>query len=255
MNRKSVYIMVIAGLILAPFGCENDTHDNDKQPAHLLYSEPSNNATIVIGSVLTIDILLVFDRAPRTVTILGKKAYIVGNTAEWKAWLTHDYRYHKTGTVPDDYLDPKTGKLTLPITWVNPDGSSGEGTVISLYVVKNDGYGPEYVSGTFDAGHENLDPDVLNRDGIVMEFDAPIVSSTLVLALEESIRESRPLNWTRTVEDKTIRFERLNGEPLHFNKTYIIYGTLTGPVNYYKTDMLNRFTTKESAVEREDEEE
>ena len=240
MYREPICIIIACLIGLVASGCQNGPQDNDEMKSHFLYSHPADGGTIPTGSGLLLKIGLFFDQPPLRVTIRGQSAEIDNHKVTWTGFSEIDF---------------PTGRTTLPINWVNPDGSKGEGAVITLYVIIYDGDGPSYVSGSFDGGNENLDPDVLNHDGIVMEFDAPIVATTLVLALGESIRESRPLNWTQKVESKTIRFERFNGEPLHFNKTYIIYGTLTGPVNYYKTDMLNRFTTKESAVEREDEEE
>ena len=129
--------------------------------------------------------------------------------------------------------------------------------MITIYIRFDDGYGPLPVDTNLNDGeesHKNLDPDVLNRDGIVIECNKTIFTTDLVLALVgsikestldvgESIRASIPLNWTRTVEDKTVRFERLNGSPLQFNKTYIIYGELGGEFKN-RTPVFERFTTR-----------
>ena len=243
MNRKSVCIMAITGLVLTALGCGNDAHDIEKPPVHLLYTEPADNETIFITDNLAISIRLFFDRAPRSVTIHGKKAKIGGNTAKWEDWLR------------DEFFDNNTGIAILHIDWVNPDGSQGEGAVITLYVIGDDGYGPSYVSGTFDfSGNENQDPDVLNRDGIVMVFDETVFASSLWLGLGDSLIEGKNLNWTQTVEGKKVRLERLNGERLQFNQTYIIGGTVRDQFDY-KTEMRIIFTTKESAVEPEDDQE
>ena len=233
MNRKSVCIMVVTSLILTASGC-NDTHDKDQQAIHLLSTEPSDNGTIIIGSVMHISIRLFFDLPPRSVTINGTKAKIGGNTAKWEVWLKDD-----------EFFDWETGRATLFIAWVNPDDSSGDGAVITIHVIVDDGYGPTYVSGTFDDGDKNRAPNVLNRDGIVMVFNEPVITSSLVLAQGESWFENRSLSWTQTVEDKTVRFERLNGEPLQFNQTYIIYGSLTDKYDN-ESHMLFVFTTKEN---------
>ena len=229
----TIAIVCLIGLI--GYGCGNDTPEPNELPARLIDSEPANGEHIVMIHYHA-KITLFFDRKPQRVTILRQPAKITGTKAVWFGSIR-------------ELVVPNTTQIVLPIEWVNPDGTTGEGAKIPLYWKANDAIGPRVVDSNLDdlddgeeshknLDHKNLDPDVLNREGIVLECNETIVTTDLVLALVGSIRESSPLgrgesfaksiplNWTRTVEDKTVRFERGSGSPLQFNKTYIIRGDL-----------------------------
>ena len=213
MKRETVSVFIACFICLVTSGCRNDTPEGNEFTSHFLYSAPANGEKVIVTHGFGTSIELFFDREPLEVTILGQKAKIDGNKAVWTGFITK-------------LVDFSTNNIRIPspiklhIAWVNYDWTKGEGAEIALYPDYNDGLGPAYMGGIAD-GEKNLDKDVLNREGIVLEFHEKVVTTSVVLAIGESIRENRTLNWTRTVEDKTVRFERLKGEPLKSNTAYL----------------------------------
>ena len=122
---------------------------------------------------------------------------------------------------------------------MNPDGSNGEGAVITLDVRVYSDIGPLILSSNPRDGDKNLDPDVLNRDGIQIEFDKPVFKSSLLLTIEGLT----VLNWKQTIEGRKVILKRLNGEALRRSTTYIIKGTVKGEFTV-ETPIKIEFTTK-----------
>ena len=114
LGIKFITIAIISLIGLIVCGCQNDTPDNYELTAEFLGSDPAEGETIIIGTNLAIKIRLFFDRAPLSVTIFDQKAGLSGNSATWRGYIVKG-------------LDNSTGRTTLPVAWVNPDGSKGAG--------------------------------------------------------------------------------------------------------------------------------
>ena len=115
----------------------------------------------------------------------------------------------------------------------SPDGTtlaagSGRGKVTLLDVSEwmgprpTDVRGPSATKMNVTDGGEDADPDVLNRDGIIIEFDENIASSSLKLTYEDGT----DLGWLPTVKDNKVILAPIAGKKLYYETSYVVEGTV-----------------------------
>ena len=226
---RAYLCIVIAGLIcLVGLGCQNETQDNEAQTAHFLGSDPANGTQIVIPHSSKTSIRLFFDREPLEVTIFGQKTKISGNTATWTGW-------------PNELSENSSIRRIFPIAWVNPDGTKGEGAKITLDILVDTGTSPRITEGNVRDGAKNIAPDVLNYEGVRLEFDRPIHKSELVLFTREN---QTVIAFRQIINGKYLRFEMFKGAKLHHNTTYLIEGAVEDRYGN-PTAIQIEFTTQE----------
>ena len=136
---------------------------------------------------------------------------------------------------------------TSPVNSVafSPDGStiasaSDDGTVLLWDASSDitrvpDVRGPSAIKMNVTDGEEaNLE--VLNRDGIIIEFNEHIVSSSLKLTYEDGT----DLGWESTVKDNSVTLTPIEGEELVHETSYVVRGTVRDGVGN-ETDLTLTF--------------
>ena len=95
--------------------------------------------------------------------------------------------------------------------------------------------GPSAIKMNVTDGEEaNLE--VLNRDGIIIEFNEHIVSSSLKLTYEDGT----DLGWESTVKDNSVTLTPIEGEELVHETSYVVRGTVRDGVGN-ETDLTLTF--------------
>ena len=127
----------------------------------------------------------------------------------------------------------------------SPDGStiasgSDDGTVLLWDASSDitrvpDVRGPSAIKmNVTDEEEANLE--VLNRDGIIIEFNEHIVSSSLKLTYEDGT----DLGWESTVKDNSVTLTPIEGEELVHETSYVVRGTVRDGVGN-ETDLTLTF--------------
>ncbi len=98
--------------------------------------------------------------------------------------------------------------------------------------------GPSATKMNVIDGEEDADLEVLHRDGIIIEFDEHIASSSLKLTLEDGT----DLGWESTVKDNSVTLTPLAGQELVHETTYVVSGTVRDGVGN-ETDLTLTFVT------------
>lgn len=148
-------------------------------------------------------VVLYFDKEPRTVTVNGTAARIEGKKAVW--------------CFPNPV--EKLGDQSFHIKWTNPDGSSNIGASIRLRVVTVGFAEPKIMTGSVSDAATDVDPDPLNKHGIVFWFNMPVIGSKLKLLTEDG----ENLGWEVVWDDQTVKFLRgANGKLLENGKAFLI---------------------------------
>ena len=128
----------------------------------------------------------------------------------------------------------------------SPDGTtlasgSSDGTVTLWDVSEWMGSRPTDVRGPSATkmnvtDGEEADLEVLNRDGIIIEFDENIVSASLKLTYEDGT----DLGWESTVKDNSVTLTPIEGEELVHETSYVVRGTVRDGVGN-ETDLTLTF--------------
>ena len=129
----------------------------------------------------------------------------------------------------------------------SPDGTilasgSWDGTVtlwdVSEWMAPRpaDVRGPSATKMNVTDGEEDADLEVLNRDGIIIEFDENIASSSLKLTYEDGT----DLGWESTVKDNSVTLTPIEGEELVHETSYVVRGTVRDGVGN-ETDLTLTF--------------
>ena len=95
---------------------------------------------------------------------------------------------------------------------------------------------------------EEADLEVLNRDGIIIEFDEDIAYSSLKLTLEDGT----DLGWESTVKDNSVILTPFAGKELVHETSYVVSGTVRDGVGN-ETDLTLTFVTVKSPVTTDNE--
>ena len=158
-------------------------------------------------------VVLHFDKEPRAVTVNGTAARVEGNRAVW--------------CFPNP--TQKLGDQLFHIKWTNPDGSPNVGTYIRLRVVIASFSEPFITMGSVLDGDADVDPDLLNRDGIRYDFDEPVIGLKTKLLTEAG----EDLGWEVVWNDRAVIFRPgANGKLLENGKTYLIQMGVAEPWIY-----------------------
>ena len=88
---------------------------------------------------------------------------------------------------------------------------------------------------------EEADLEVLNRDGIIIEFDERIAYSSLKLTLEDGTN----LSWESTVKDNSVTLTPIEGKELVHETSYVVRGTVRDGVGN-ETDLTLTFVAVKS---------
>ena len=95
--------------------------------------------------------------------------------------------------------------------------------------------GPSAIKMNVTYGEE-ADLEVLNRDGIIIEFDENIASSSLKLTYEDGT----DLSWESTVKDNSVTLTPIAGQELVHETSYVVRGTVRDGVGN-ETDLTLTF--------------
>ena len=71
-------------------------------------------------------------------------------------------------------------------------------------------------------GATDVDPEVLNRDGVVIEFDENIAWSSLKLTYDDGT----DLGWESTVKDNSVTLTAIEGKERVHETFYVVRGTV-----------------------------
>ena len=137
--------------------------------------------------------------------------------------------------------------LVLSVAF-SPDGttlaSGSEDDTVKLWDVSEwmgprptDVRGPSATKMNVTDGEE-ADLEVLNRDGIIIEFDENIVSSSLKLTYGDA--DSTDLGWESTVKDNSVTLTPIEGQELVHETFYVVRGTVRDGVGN-ETDLMLTF--------------
>ena len=97
-------------------------------------------------------------------------------------------------------------------------------------------------------GEEDADLEVLNRDGIIIEFDEDIAWSSLKLTYEGGT----DLGWVSTVKDNKVTLTPIEGQELFHETFYVVRGTVRDGVGN-ETDLTLTFVAVKSPVTTDNE--
>ena len=98
--------------------------------------------------------------------------------------------------------------------------------------------GPSAIKMNVTDGEWGINPEVLNRDGIIIEFDEDIAWSSLKLTYEGGT----DLGWESTVKDNSVTLTPIEGKELVLETEYVVSGTVRDGVGN-ETDLTLTFVT------------
>ena len=205
------------GLSTFLIACGGDDDDGDGNgdgdvTAVLNSATPADGATIPADSNIT----LVFDVDPGDLT---SSAGTLGGAGA-----------NRTLKIPGADGDVVTANLS----WDN-----GGSATLTYTLTAPDVTAPTLSSSTPDDGDAGVDPEAINADGIVLEFDEDIVKT----ALEVQSGGAKVGNWTATKDGSTITMEPSAGAELVNETEYEVVGTVEDAAGN-ETDVSVGFTTK-----------
>ena len=158
-------------------------------------------------------VVLHFDKEPLSVTVNGTAARVEGKRAVW--------------CFPNPNRD--FGDQLFHIKWTNPDGSPNIGAFIRLIVSSPDISLPSITAGSVADGDADVDPDLLNGNGIWYSFDEPVIGLETELVTEDG----ENLGWEVVWDDRTVIFRPgANAKLLENGKSYIIRMVVSEPWIY-----------------------
>ena len=157
-------------------------------------------------------IVLYFDKEPLAVTVNGTAARVEGKRAFWC------------------FPQPASlGGQLFHIEWTNPDGSPNVGTDIRLTVWHVQFVEPVITSGSVSDGAADVDPDPLNKRGLLFDFDESVIGFKSTLFTEDG----EDLGWEAVWADQTVIFRpSANGKLFENGKRYMIR-LVFAPAWYY----------------------
>ena len=98
--------------------------------------------------------------------------------------------------------------------------------------------GPSAIKMNVTDREWGINPEVLNRDGIIIEFDEDIAWSSLKLTYEGGT----DLGWESTVKDNSVTLTPIEGKELVLETEYVVSGTVRDGVGN-ETDLTLTFVT------------
>ena len=208
------FALVLAALFALSLmvGCgggEDDTEDT--AAAEFSSANPAGGSEIAANANIT----LTFSADPGDVTANGAAAAGSG----------------KTRTVAGPHPE---GALTLNIAWTNGDGSH----TLNYTVKAADNTPPEVTGGTVEDGQEDVDPEPLNTDGIVVDFSEDVTGN---IALQTEAGDA--VGWIGKVEGTKGTLDPVAGKEIGNETTYVIAGKVSDAAGN-EIDVSITFTTK-----------
>ena len=195
-------LLVCAGFLVCLcfglVGCEDEGPQIVKEVAELVETVPASGERAAAHQ----PVVIYFDKAPLAVAVNGTAARVAGNSAIW---------YFPT--------PPSYGDGLFHIEWTNPDGTPNVGTSIRLTVSHGEPSELSITSGNVWDGAADVDPDLLNRNGIHFDFDEPTIDVQSQLLTEDG----EDLGWETVWDDQTVIFRLgANGDLLEHGRGYLI---------------------------------
>ncbi|MBI1929932.1 Ig-like domain-containing protein [Candidatus Poribacteria bacterium] len=209
---KPLALVMAAMLAVFMIGCGGGEEEEAAVKApNFVSSTPATGSEFAANGTL----ILTFDGTPAEVTVNGTPATVAGKTATWKP----------AANLP-------AGAVTLAVAW-----KGGAGTTLNFTVKAPDTDAPKLTKSTVANGAKDVEPDPLNKDGIVLEFNENVTGSAQ-LTLED-----KTVLWDGVVKDNKVTFLSIKGKELAPETTYKITGEVKdGAGNATKIDIT--FVTK-----------
>ena len=134
------------------------------------------------------------------------------------------------------------GALTLAVSWTDGDGS------ISLNYTVKDNTPPEVTGGTVRDGEKDVDPELLNINGIEITFSEKVTFSeeaTVKIALQTE--DGDDVGWLGKVEGTKAALEPVYRKEIGYETTYVIKGRFSDAAGN-ETEISITFTTQVSSI-------
>lgn len=188
--------LLLTGLLVLSLiaGCGADEEDEAETPIANFVSANPPSGEIAANGTITVT----FDNAPTDVRVSVGTVTVVGRTA----------------TIVGPFI---LGPLPLTITWA-------DGTQALNYTVNNpDCCEPVLiVGGTVKDGDTDVDPEAINRDGVIEIEFTEVVTGNITLQTEGGDN----VGWLGKVEGNKGTLELVKGRELQNETTYVIRGKI-----------------------------
>ena len=212
----SSFVVLLTGLLTVSMlaGCGGDDIVTDEPvPANFVSATPPGGEVAVNGTITVI-----FDNPPTDVTANAGNLTVAG----------------KTATITGPFTPP--GPLTLTITWAN-----GIQTLNYTVTAPCCSF-PDIIGGTIRDGDTDVDPELINSDGIIEVHFIEEVTGNIALQTEDGT----DVGWLGRVEGDKAILELVKGRELVNETVYVITGKVT--TNHdIKTNIKITFVTKAKA--------
>lgn len=182
-------------------------------------ANPPSGSKIAMNATVT----LTFDNAPTDVTVSA--GFLAGSGKTLRV----------VGPFPP-------GPLALTVTWV--DGSQ----TLTYTVIAPDVDPPEVTGGTVRDGDKDVDPELLNINGIEITFSEKVTFSeeaTVKIALQTEVGDD--VGWLGKVEGNTATLEPVYRKEIGYGTTYVIKGRFVDAAGN-ETEISITFTTQVSSI-------
>ena len=173
--------------------------------ANFTGSYPHSGSTVSNSTVIKV----FFDNRPSGVIVTYGEVEIEGNPRF--RWDVHGNELHISLWNPND---PYVGHLELTITWAN--GSKK----LRYHVIEPDLYRPRVVSGTVTDGDTDVDPEIINSNGIIEIQFSEEVSGYISLQTEGG----EDVGWIGRVGGNKGTLDLVKGKEIEYSTTYVIVG-------------------------------
>ena len=173
-------------------------------------ANPPSSSTIAANASIT----LTFDNTPADVTVSSGTVFGAGRTVV----VVGPFR---------------PGPLALRVTW-------GDGSVTLTYIVVAPDVDPPIVTGgTIKDGDKDVDPEMINADGIIeITFDEEVVGN---IALQTEGGDD--VGWLGKIEGNKGTLELVKGKEIGIETTYVIKGKVSDAAGN-QTEISITFVTK-----------
>ena len=197
--------LAIVSLSVFMTACGDDGDGGTTEPAMLESSSPADGATVPEGATVT----LTFDKNPGDVMVNGAAADGSGRTRTFAA------------TVAANTITWEGGSATLNFTLTEPDTDA-----------------PMLASSVPADGANDVDPEVVNQEGVSLTFNEAIASADVMIS-----RDGTGLGWISSVEGDTVTLSPTGGSGLVNETPYDVTGSVTD-TSGNAADVSVSFTTK-----------
>ncbi len=213
MKVKSLFFFMV--LCLCTVGCGGDEDiDVERTPVSIVSVDPPGGYLPLNGTIT-----VTFDGEPKDVTVSEGFVLVAGNTA--------------TITGP---FSAAIWLVGLTITWADGTGK----LIYTIEGIFPDCCGDMWVTGgTVKDGDKDVDPEVINTDGIIVIEFSEDVSGHIALQTEGG----DDVGWIGKVEGNKGTLELVKGRELENETTYVIRGKVADAAGN-STDVSVTFVTQ-----------